>query len=140
LRRSVTHYRPGEILRGKDLAALRVKSIRLYADLRDALGKFDRDVPDFAGVFDAMTGFLRRAGDTYGYVNAIPEGSLTALPRLGMFYGSRVRDPALQRRLFEMLLSEFGRALDFMERGAEELLGRLAERITETERSVAPVA
>jgi hypothetical protein len=140
LRRSMTRFRPGEILRGKDLGALRDKNARLYADLRDILGKFDRDAPDFVGVFDAMKDFLRRAGDTYGYAHAIPDGSLTALPRLGMFYGARIADPALKRRLFETLLGEFGRALDAMERDSEALLGRLAEQITDREASAAPVA
>ncbi|HJT05740.1 MAG TPA: 6-hydroxymethylpterin diphosphokinase MptE-like protein, partial [Stellaceae bacterium] len=140
LRRSMTRFRPGEILRGRDLAALRDKNARLYAELRDILGKFDREVADFAGVFDAMKEFLRHAGDTYGYVHAIPDGSLTALPRLGMFYGARVGEPMLRRRLFDTLIDEFVRALDAMERGSEALLERLAEQIADQEATAAPVA
>ena len=140
LKRSMTRYRPGDILRSKDLAALRDKSAQLYGDLRRILTEADREAADFAGLYGAMIEFLNRAGDRYAFVDAIPEGSLTALPRVGMFYGSRVGDSVLRRKLFDTLLAEFTRAIDAMERATGQLLAQLAERIAGSGKEMAPVA
>jgi flagellin glycosyltransferase Maf-like protein/6-hydroxymethylpterin diphosphokinase MptE-like protein len=129
LKRSMTHYRPGEILRTKNLAALQDRSAELYGDLRRILAECDHEAADFAGLYATMIKFLNEAGDKYAFVDAIPEGSLTAVPRLGMFYGSRVGDGALQRAVFETLLAEFTRAVDAMERATGRLLATLTERM-----------
>ena len=62
------------------------------------------------------------------------------MPRLGMFYGSRIGDKAVQRKLFDTLLGEFARALDAMERATAQLLTRLAEHVAEAGARMAPVA
>jgi hypothetical protein len=102
-------YRPGAFLRGKDVAALREHSRATYRELRDMIGQTDPEAADFAGVFDAMTKFLREAGARHGHADAIPSGSLTALPRIGMFYGCRIGDAAMRRRLFATFRTELAR-------------------------------
>jgi hypothetical protein len=124
LKRTMVHYHPSELIGAKNLAELKDKSRTMYDALRAILAGFDPDAADFAGTFDAMAKFLRSAGATYGYAHAIPDGSLTALPRVAMFYGCRA-EPALRRRLFATFLEEFRRALDDMEKQTDALLGRL---------------
>jgi flagellin glycosyltransferase Maf-like protein/6-hydroxymethylpterin diphosphokinase MptE-like protein len=124
LKRTMACYRPGELIGSKNLAELTEKSRNVYDDLRAILSRFDPDMADFPGVFDAMAGFLRGAGARYGFAHAIPDGSLTALPRVAMFYGCRTELP-LRRRLFATFMAEFRRALDEMEGETDALLGRL---------------
>ncbi len=124
LKRTMVHYQPGELISAKKLADLKGKSRTMYEALRAIVAEFDPEAADFAGAFDAMARFLRGAGATYGYAHAIPDGSLTALPRVAMFYGCRT-EPALRRRLFTTFLEEFRRALDDMEAQTDSLLERL---------------
>ncbi|MGO8921298.1 MAG: 6-hydroxymethylpterin diphosphokinase MptE-like protein [Stellaceae bacterium] len=126
LKRTMTQYRPGEILRGRRLEGLREQARTMYADLRALLAGLDGETADFAGVYEAMRDFARTAGDTYGQVESVPDGSLHALPRIAMFYGGRAGDEALRRRLFATFRAETERALAVMERGTDELLERLS--------------
>jgi hypothetical protein len=71
-----------------------------------------------------MAKFLRGADAAYGYAQAIPDGSLTALPRVAMFYGCRSELP-MRRRLFATFMDEFRQALDEMEKETDALLERL---------------
>jgi flagellin glycosyltransferase Maf-like protein/6-hydroxymethylpterin diphosphokinase MptE-like protein len=124
LKRTMAHYQPGELVRAKNLAELKDKSQKMYDDLRAILAGFDPDAAEFAAVFDAMARFLRDAGSTYRYAHAIPDGSLSALPRIAMFYGCRSELP-MRQRLFATFMDEFRRALDEMETQTDALLERL---------------
>ncbi len=126
LKRAMTQYRPGEILRDRRLEGLRERAMAMYADLRTLLARFDAETADFAGVYAAMHDFLHKAGDAYGQAQSIAGGSLHALPRIAMFYGGRAQDAALRRRLFETFQAETQRALTAMERATDELLERLS--------------
>jgi hypothetical protein len=139
MKRTLVHYGPGDILREKDLAALREKSHEMYGELRDILADADAEAADFAAIFDAMMKFLREARDRFAYADAIPDGSLSALPRIAMFYGCRIADPALRTRLFATFRTEFGKALDSMDRRTDELLERLSG-LLETKREALPAA
>jgi len=124
LKRTMVHYRPGELVHARILAELKDQSRKMYDDLRAIAAEFDAHAADFAGVFDAIAGFLRDAGANYGYAQAIPDGSLTALPRVAMFYGCRSELP-MRRRLFATFIDEFRQALGEMEKQTDTLLERL---------------
>lgn len=129
LKRTMRHCTPGEMLRGERLQSLREKAKKMYEDLRALVEDADVDAADFAGIFAAMDDFVRKAGDTYGQVQSIPDGSLHALPRIGMFYGCRTADEALRRRLFTTFRDEVSKAFDAMGRETDALLARLAEPV-----------
>jgi hypothetical protein len=132
LKRSLRHHAAGSMLRGVDLEGLRLCARALYCDLGAVLDRFPEDSDDFAGVFDAMAKFQRQAGETYRQIEAMPDGSLSALPRIATFYGSRVADAALRRRLFAVFRSEFQQALSAMARRTDELLVELAALVGKT--------
>jgi Glycosyltransferase Maf N-terminal domain/Protein of unknown function DUF115 len=137
IKRTMVQYAPGEILREKDLPGLRQKSRDMYQALRDILAEADPEAADFAAVFDGMMKFLREAQGRFAYAEAIPDGSLSALPRIAMFYGCRIADLALRRRLFATFRAEFETALDAMDRETDALLERLAKLLDEPPASVA---
>lgn len=136
IKRSMTHYRPRQLLRAKELSHLREKSRLMFAALREIQAGFDTEAADFPAVYNAVRRFLDEAGATYGHVNTVVDGTLNALPRIAMFYGCRT-DGDLRRRLFTRFLGEFGRVLDTMERGVDALLDRLA-RLLASEAEVVP--
>jgi hypothetical protein len=132
LQRTMRHHEAGDMLRGKDLEGLRESARALYRDLAAVVERFPADSDDFAGVFDAMMAFRRAAGNSYRRIEAMPDGSLSALPRIGMFYGSRVADGALRRRLFAVFRAEFHRALAAMAGRTDALIAELAALAGET--------
>jgi hypothetical protein len=139
LKRSMTHYGAGELLRGKDFARLGEHARALYRDVGAVLDRFAESGDDFAGIFEAIGQFLGEPGRDYGRVETIPSGSLGALPRIALFYGSRVADAALRRRLFAAFLAEFRRALAAMAERTDALLADLARLAAATQAS-APAA
>lgn len=128
LRRTMVQYGPGEILRSERLETLRERAQAMYAELQARLAGFDAEAADFAGVYEAMHDFARKAGDTYTQAQSIPDGSLHALPRLAMFYGCRTRDAALRQRLFVTFRDEMERALTRMAQETDALLEQLSTR------------
>jgi hypothetical protein len=126
LKRSMTQFAPGQILHGKDLAGLREATRAMYGELRELVGSFDGERADFTAAFEAMNDFVQRAHLQYGQAHSIPEGSLIALPRIGMFYGCRVADESLRRKLFATFRDCMMAAFDTMERATDELLTRLS--------------
>ncbi len=126
LKRSMRRFQPGEILRGRRLEELRAQARAMYADLRALLGRFDIETADFVGVYEAMHRFPSDAGDRYGQVQSIPDGTLNALPRIAMFYGCRMRDETVRRRLFATFRASAESAFTAMERETDALLERLS--------------
>lgn len=129
LKRTMKHCAPGELLRGDRLVLVRRQAQALYRDLREMVDRFDRTAADFAGVFNALSDFVRNAGDSYGKMETIPDGSLHALPRIGMFYGCRTSEPGMRRRLFAQFCDELAKAFDAMERQTEALFDQLAKMV-----------
>jgi hypothetical protein len=98
----------------------------MYADLRAVIDGLDGDRADFAGAYDALMSFTRGAGAQYGHTNALIEGTLSALPRIAMFYGGRLRDEGLRRAVFATYVKELRRIAEDMERRSDALLAELA--------------
>jgi hypothetical protein len=126
LKRSMKRFAPGEILRERHLEEMRDLARTMFADLRTVLDDFDLEAADFAGVYTALHGFPLKAGNRYGQLQSIIDGSLNALPRIAMFYGCRARDAGLRRRLFATFKASTAEAFTAMERGTDALLEKLA--------------
>ena len=126
LTRGMERFGPSEILRGRRLEELRDRARTMYGDLRRLLGRFPAEAADFAGAYEAMHQFVRKAGDDYGRLESIPDGTLNALPRIAMFYGCRAADEGLRRRLFATFRDGTEQAFALMERETDVLLERLA--------------
>jgi hypothetical protein len=126
LKQTMRQCRPGEMLREPDLAGLREKNRAMHEDLRAVFDGFDGERADFAGAYDALMSFTRGAGAQYGFANALIEGTLSALPRIAMFYGSRLRNEAVRRLVFAAYMDELRRIAMDMEQRGDALLGELA--------------
>jgi hypothetical protein len=67
-------------------------------------------------------------------------GTLFALPRIGMFYGYRVEAGEVRRNIFDIYMSEMREILDEMERQTVRLFEHLDGRATAVEAIAAPAA
>jgi hypothetical protein len=138
LEKSTMPCQPGAVLRAVDLDAIVAKSRALYRDLAAVIDKLDPETPDFAAAFAALAAFVEEAGNRYGYTDAIPDGTLWALPRIAMFYGSRIREPTVRRTLYDTFLAKLRATCADMEHRTEELFARLVERMDQLDEQAVP--
>jgi hypothetical protein len=125
VRRPMTRFAAGEILREADIGAIAAHAERLFADLEEILTELAEGDGDFAASFRRMGDFLAAARDRYGYTDAIICGTLKALPRIAMFYGYRVPDGPLRRALYDLFINEFRAILETTSEKTRELFARL---------------
>jgi hypothetical protein len=126
LRQSMPRFAPGEFLRATDLDAVRAGAKRLFAEVEHVLAEFgDRD-RSFAAVYERIVALAATFGDRYAHADSLIDGALRALPRIGMFYGFRVADPAARDRLFGMFIAEFRAIVAEMAARSDELFAEIA--------------
>ncbi|HEY3917804.1 MAG TPA: 6-hydroxymethylpterin diphosphokinase MptE-like protein [Stellaceae bacterium] len=125
LKRSLNHFTSDALFAEIDLAATARHAERLYDDLDDVLTRLAAGPADFATAYDAVTAFMKEASNRYGHTEAIPWGALTALPRIAMFFGFRITDPALRQGLFSLFIKEFKSTSKEMKEGTRALFERL---------------
>jgi hypothetical protein len=116
-------FGPGEIFAGRDFGRLGQELERLFGDLDRLLAEAAGEA-DFAALYGKLRQFAKPSADQYGGAMSIVSGTLTALPRIAMFYGYRVPDGALRRLVFDCCLKEIRAICGVM---AEESCRLLAE-------------
>ena len=126
LKRSLNEITPAAIFSEVALADVARQASRMFADLDSLLDRLGKGEPDFAAVYTAITAFLADADDRYSHADALISGTLTALPRIAMFFGFRVENLDLRRELFSLFIKEFKATLEKMKEGSRELFERLA--------------
>ena len=126
LDRTLRHFQPGEILCDRDISSLIDHTKKFCREINEIWDGFDRESADFGGIFKAMKDYLSRDFEAIGQVDAMMNGTLFALPRIGMFYGYRVEAGELRRHLFDIYMSEMREILREMERRTIELFEHLA--------------
>jgi hypothetical protein len=125
LKRALDQIEPATMFTEIDLAETARGAERLFHELDGLLAKLGRGEPDFAAVYRAIRDFVDNAGSRYGRTESIISGTLTALPRIAMFFGFRVDDVALRKELFCLFVNEFRMTSQVMEDGVAKLFERL---------------
>jgi hypothetical protein len=99
-------FAPGEILAACDMGILRDQAVELGRRLDTLLLELDGAQPDFATAYARFKSFVAEMGDWCGHTESFISGTLNALPRIGMFYGFRISDPAARERLYRRYIEE----------------------------------
>jgi hypothetical protein len=107
LERSMTRYAPGEILTDADPKALAACAEAMYDDLDSLLDELAAGEPDFDKAYRRLMAFVGAAGDKYMSVEALIAGTMSALPRVAMFFAFRLEKPEHHRAIFEVFVAEF---------------------------------
>jgi hypothetical protein len=138
LKHALIAFEPAEILRDRDFADMADDTKDLYRELREILAGFEPEGADFAGVYRAIREFLGEAPKKFREADSMSSGTLFALPRIGMFYGYRVKAGDTRRAMFEVFLRETRAIIDQMEKETLDLFGRLGQQAAEA--TIAPAA
>ncbi|HWE75320.1 MAG TPA: 6-hydroxymethylpterin diphosphokinase MptE-like protein [Stellaceae bacterium] len=138
LKRALDLIEPSVIFTETDLAAAGKDADRMFRALDDLLAKYGDSEPDFASVYRAIRAFMDKAGTRYGHTESIISGTLTALPRIAMFFGFRVDDMAVRKELFSLFIKEFRATVREMKDGTATLFARLVA-VAEPALQAAPV-
>jgi hypothetical protein len=127
LKRALNEIEPATVFTETDLASTERGAKALFGEFDDLLARLGRGEPDFAAVYRAVRDFADNAGTRYGRTESIISGTLTALPRIAMFFGFRVDDPALRKELFSLFIKEFQSTVQEMKEGVANLFARLTD-------------
>ncbi|HEX3973827.1 MAG TPA: 6-hydroxymethylpterin diphosphokinase MptE-like protein [Stellaceae bacterium] len=125
LKRALDLIEPSTIFTETDLVAAGKDADRMFRALDDLLAKHNNGEPDFAAVYSAIRGFTDKAEMRYGNAESIISGTLTALPRIAMFFGFRVDDLVVRKDLFSLFIKEFRATVEAMREGTASLFARL---------------
>jgi hypothetical protein len=140
LKRALIAFDPAEILRERDFAQMTDDTRDLYGELRQILAEFKTEDADFAGVYDATRTFLGKAPKKFREADSMCNGTLFALPRIGMFYGYRVEAGATRRAIFDVFMRQTREIVDQMEKETIELFERLGKQASEARSETASAA
>lgn len=126
LKRAMNETTPAMIFAESDLAQTARQADLFFADLDRMLVELGQGKADFAAVYRAVTAFLADAGARYGHTDALVSGTLTALPRIAMFFGFRVADRVVREELFSLFIKEFLATSQKMREETKALFAKLA--------------
>jgi len=140
LKRALLALEPAEILRERDFSAMVADTKDLYRELREILAEFKPEDADFAGVYRAIRKFLDEAPEKFREADSMLNGTLFALPRIGMFYGYRVEAGETRRAVFDVFMRETREIVDQMEQETLALFEGLAKQAVAAEGETAPAA
>jgi hypothetical protein len=125
---ALRRFGPGEVLMGQDFVALAAEVGRLFADLDRRLVEA-RPEMDFAALYLRLKAFTAPGADQYSGCLSIVSGTLSALPRIAMFYGYRIVDRALRCSLYECCVEEMRAVVDTMAVATQEMVAEAAARV-----------
>lgn len=126
LEKSMRRFSPGKIFEDIDLSAFAGRAELMFDDLDQLLDELADGEPDFGKAYQALMAFAAKAEDRYLSAEVIIGGTLSALPRIAMFFGFRVADTALRADLFSLFIKEFRKTSQKMREGTAKLFADLA--------------
>jgi hypothetical protein len=106
-RRSLKTIAPGDMVRDLDFRDLAEEVRTLREDIDSAVDEAVAEGGGFSELYTAMDGFLAKNYGGYSGVLSIPAGSIASVPRIGLFYGLRIKDEEARGELFTAFVEEY---------------------------------
>ncbi len=128
IRDGLTPYRPAQLLAEMSFENLRGEAERFRIDLLAVIDQAIAEDQDFVAFWRRMYPFLDEAIADYGRTPTVIKSSLISMPKIGMFFVHRVREPELRQRLYQGFLGEYRAIAEFMCDGLLDLLDTLNGR------------
>jgi hypothetical protein len=127
LKRALEHFTPADIFAETDLSEIAGQSAAMFKDLDLLLDGLGQGEADFGVAYSRVMKFIETAHKNYGRADSLIAGTLQALPRIAMFFGFRVADPDLRKRLYGAFIGEFKRTASEMANETKTLFDHLLE-------------
>jgi hypothetical protein len=125
LQRAMIRFAPGQIFHDIDLTAFASRAELMFDELDDLLSRLAEAEPDCGEAYRALMAFLSKAGDRYLSAEAIIGGTLSALPRVAMFFAFRVAEVEQRREVYRLFIREFREIARELRRGTRDLFHRV---------------
>jgi hypothetical protein len=129
LDRGLRRFEPGAMVAGVDFAALARATDLVLDRLDELLREIGEGEPDFGAAYARIAKFAADAEGRYSCCDSIISGTLNALPRIAMFYGFRIADPTVRRRLFGRFIGEARAIAAEMAARTRALWAELADQV-----------
>lgn len=113
------------LLQEANLPGLLADASSIVAGVEAILQEAETEDEPFSVSFARLHVFLARAEVAQPGAHATMSGSIRALARVGMYFGTRVGDDLLHRRFYQLYRDEMGRSLRHMRRE----IGRIVESV-----------
>ena len=133
LKRGLKPFAPGDILRDVEFGVLWRKCAGLFERLRRLATELAAGEPDFAASYEAINTLTGEFDDRFASTETIVSGTLAAVPRIALFFGCRVADPAARQKLYRRYVREFRAIIDGMEGRTRTLFETLAALAAEAQ-------
>ncbi len=125
LKRAMERFTPAAIFAETDIVTIGNQTAEMFKGLDEVLNRLGQGTPDFAVAYREVMDFIDTAHKHYGKADSLIGGTLQALPRIAMFFGFRVADPELRKRLYDLFIAEFKRTAAEMSAETETLFAKL---------------
>ncbi|MBI1208677.1 MAG: DUF115 domain-containing protein [Azospirillum sp.] len=120
---------PGEFLNDGQLSALSEHAERYFADVLETIDAAIEQDRDFVAFWSRMAEFMAKPTAEYAGLQTISDGSSRSIPKIGMFFVHRIRDPEVRRAIFEGFLKEYREIHVVMRDGTLALLDQLTVEV-----------
>ncbi|MEI8395107.1 MAG: 6-hydroxymethylpterin diphosphokinase MptE-like protein [Rhodospirillaceae bacterium] len=114
LRAVLRNCEPGELLAEASFDTFNSELERFRTDLLVLIDAAIAEDLDFVAFWRRLSPLLDSAGPEYAQVPSVILSSLASIPKIGMFFAHRVREPALRLALFHSFLAEYRKTALYM--------------------------
>ena len=129
VREVLTEYQPAQLLAEASFETLRAGAVRFRADLLATIDAAIAEDQDFVTFWGRLTPFIKQClTNEYGKTPTVITSSLISMPKIGMFFVHRIREPEIRQRLYQGFLGEYRDISEFMCDALLDLLDDLNQR------------
>ncbi len=107
-------YEPGEFLGDRSIDPWREEARRFFDDAFAMIDRAKAEDRDFIAFWSRISAFFKGIGNDYSGVHHIVRGSALSIPKIGMFFGHRIRDEALRHAMFLSFIDKYRETFEFM--------------------------
>jgi len=129
LRRSVKLTAPGDMVRDMDFRSIAEEVRTVREDIETAVDEVVAEGGGFSELYTAMDEFLAKNFGGCSGALSIPAGSIASMPRIGLFYGLRIKDEQTRGELLKAFVEEYKALCGEMCEDTAKMLEGFADRM-----------
>lgn len=128
LRAVLPEYQPGQLLATTTFGSLRGEAEQFRTDLLAVIDAAIAEDRDFVAFWRRLSPFVDDAVTRYAKTPTVISASLVSMPKIGMFFVHRIREPEVRQQLYQAFLGEYRQIAVFMCDGLLTLLDTLSQQ------------
>jgi hypothetical protein len=105
---------PAQLLAEMSFDTLHSEARRFRADLLAAIDTATAEDQDFVAFWRRLSAFVAESATDYGRTPTVINSSLISMPKIGMFFVHRIREPEIREQVYRGFLGEYRQIAEFM--------------------------